>query len=31
MRALGERLQLPIRVYGPETHMSKIVRMVLEG
>jgi len=31
MRALGERLQLPIRVYGPETHMTKIVRMVLEG
>jgi len=30
MRALGERLQLPIRVYGPETHMTKIVRMVLE-
>lgn len=31
MRALGERLQLPIRVYGPETHMTKIVRMVQEG
>ena len=30
MRALGERLALPIRVYGPETHMTKIVRMVLE-
>jgi ATP-citrate lyase beta-subunit len=30
MRALGERLQLPIRVYGPETHMTKIVGMVLE-
>jgi ATP-citrate lyase beta-subunit len=31
MRALGERLQLPIRVYGPETHMTKIVGMVREG
>jgi len=31
MRALGERLGLPIRVYGPETHMTKIVGMVLEG
>jgi len=30
-RRLGEKLDLPIKVYGPETHMSKIVRMVLEG
>jgi ATP-citrate lyase beta-subunit len=29
-RRLGEKLDLPIKVYGPETHMSKIVRMVLE-
>ncbi|HSA22388.1 MAG TPA: ATP citrate lyase citrate-binding domain-containing protein, partial [Myxococcota bacterium] len=31
MRQLGERLKLPIEVFGPETHMTKIVRMVLEG
>lgn len=31
MRALGERLKLPIQVFGPETHMTKIVRMVREG
>jgi len=31
MRALGERLGVPIRVFGPETHMTKIVRLVLEG
>jgi len=30
-RRLGERLDLPVQVHGPETHMSKIVRMVLEG
>lgn len=30
MRSLGERLKLPIEVFGPETHMTKIVRMVLE-
>ncbi len=31
MRALGERLGVPIKVFGPETHMTKIVRLVLEG
>lgn len=30
-RRLGEKLGVPIQVFGPETHMSKIVRMVLEG
>jgi len=29
MRALGEKLGLPIEVYGPETHMTKIVPMSL--
>lgn len=31
MRALGERLDLPIAVHGPETHMTKIVSMALGG
>jgi ATP-citrate lyase beta-subunit len=31
MRALGERLGVPIQVYGPETHLTSIVRMVQEG
>ena len=30
MRALGTALDLPIEVYGPETHMTKIVRIALE-
>ena len=30
MRKTGERLGLPIDVYGPETHMTKIVSMALE-
>lgn len=30
MRRLGEELSLPISVYGPETHMTKIVSMALE-
>ena len=30
-RRLGEKLGVPIQVFGPETHMTKIVRMVLEG
>jgi ATP-citrate lyase beta-subunit len=30
MRKMGERLGLPIEVYGPETHMTKIVSMALE-
>jgi ATP citrate (pro-S)-lyase len=31
MRALGEELGVPIEVYGPETHMTRIVSMALEG
>lgn len=30
MRRMGERLGLPVDVYGPETHMTKIVSMALE-
>jgi ATP-citrate lyase beta-subunit len=31
MRILGNRLGLPIEVYGPETHMTRIVPLALEG
>jgi ATP citrate (pro-S)-lyase len=31
MRQLGEKLGVPIEVYGPETHMTKIVSMALSG
>ena len=31
MRDLGEELGVPIEVYGPETHMTRIVNMALEG
>jgi len=31
MRELGEQLDVPIEVYGPETHMTKIVSMALKG
>ena len=31
MRALGEMLGVPIEVYGPETHMTKIVSLALKG
>jgi succinyl-CoA synthetase beta subunit len=31
MRELGEQLGVPIEVYGPETHMTKIVSMALRG
>jgi ATP citrate (pro-S)-lyase len=31
MRELGEKLGVPIEVYGPETHMTKIVCMALQG
>ena len=31
MRTLGEKLGVPIEVYGPETHMTKIVSMALKG
>ena len=30
MREFGEKLGVPIEVYGPETHMTKIVSMALE-
>ena len=31
MRALGEKIGVPIEVYGPETHMTKIVSLALKG
>jgi len=31
MRELGEQLGVPVEVYGPETHMTKIVSMALKG
>lgn len=31
MRELGAQLGVPIEVYGPETHMTKIVSMALKG
>jgi hypothetical protein len=31
MRELGNDLGVPIEVYGPETHMTKIVSMALKG
>lgn len=31
MRKLGETLGVPIEVYGPETHMTKIVSMALKN
>jgi ATP-citrate lyase beta-subunit len=31
MRKLGERLGVPINVFGPETHMTRIVSMALGG
>ncbi len=30
MRELGEKIGVPIEVYGPETHMTKIVSMALK-
>ena len=30
MRQLGERLGIPLEVFGPETHMTRIVSMALE-
>lgn len=29
MKSLGQELDIPIEVYGPETHMTKIVNMAL--
>ena len=31
MRKMGKRTGLPVKVYGPETHMTRIVNMALEG
>jgi hypothetical protein len=31
MRELGEMLGVPIEVYGPETHMTRIVPLALGG
>ena len=31
MRELGKELGVPIEVYGPETHMTRIVSMALKG
>lgn len=31
MRKLGESLGVPIEVYGPETHMTKVVSLALKG
>jgi ATP citrate (pro-S)-lyase len=31
MRKLGEQIGVPIEVYGPETHMTKIVSLALSG
>ncbi len=31
MRRAGERIGVPIEVYGPETHMTAVVPMALEG
>lgn len=31
MKKLGEDLGLPIEVYGPETHMTRVVPMALQG
>ena len=31
MRELGHEIGVPIEVYGPETHMTKIVSMALKG
>jgi len=31
MRKIGKRLDLPVEVYGPETHMTRIVSMALKG
>lgn len=31
MRRVGERIGVPLEVYGPETHMTAVVSMALEG
>ena len=30
MRKLGERIEIPLEVYGPETHMTRIVSLALK-
>jgi hypothetical protein len=30
MKNLGEKIGIPIEVYGPETHMTKIVSLALD-
>ncbi|MEI6171449.1 MAG: ATP citrate lyase citrate-binding domain-containing protein, partial [bacterium] len=31
MRKAGEKIGVPVEVYGPETHMTAVVSMALEG
>lgn len=31
MRRVGEEIGIPVEVYGPETHMTRIVSMALQG
>jgi len=31
MRKVGEKIGVPVEVYGPETHMTAVVSMALEG
>ena len=31
MRRVGERIGVPLEVYGPETHMTRIVSLALEA
>ena len=31
MRELGEELGIPIEIYGPELHMTRVVKLALEG
>ena len=31
MKKLGEQLGIPVEVYGPETHMTRIVDLALKG
>jgi len=31
MKNLGKELEIPLEVYGPETHMTRVVPMALEG
>jgi len=31
MRRVGEEIGIPVEVFGPETHMTRIVSMALKG